>query len=83
MTAAEVAHKAAVCTLEWLHKAEDALVGSTVLTFNGEAGTCKDIRLDGGHGLCFTFDDPPTPFDAVERGGAQRWYPVSTIRSVS
>ena len=75
--------QAAPAILEWLHKAEDALVGSTVRAFNGETGTCKDIRLDGGHGLCFTFDDPPTPFDAVERGGVQRWYPVSTIRSVS
>jgi hypothetical protein len=73
--------QAVVNILDWLHKAEDALVGATVQTFNGEAGTCKGVRLDDHHGLCFTLDDPTHPFDMVERGISQRWYPVSTIRS--
>jgi hypothetical protein len=61
------------------HAAETDLVGSTVQTFNGEAGTCKGVRLDDHHGLCFTFDDPPSLFE----GPSQKWYPVSTIRMKS
>jgi hypothetical protein len=75
--------EAVVNILDWLHKAEDALVGSTVVTFNGEAGTCKGVRLDDHHGLCFTLDDPKIWLDEVDRNTYQRWYPVSTIRSTT
>lgn len=72
---------AATKILEWLHRAERALVGKVIATFNGETGEVRDIRLDEHHGLCFTLDDP-------ERGDAdgalpQRWYPVSTIKQVA
>jgi len=65
-----------------LHAAEVDLVGSTVQTFNGEAGTCKGVRLDDHHGLCFTIDDPRTSLDMYVRD-MRRWYPVSTIRMKS
>ena len=77
---AYVHEKAALRILEWLHHAEDALVGHAVVTFNGEAGTCKEVCLDELHGLCFTIDDPISGFDEIECGVKRRWYPVSTIR---
>lgn len=67
---------AAVAILEWLHKAETALVGKAVVTFNGEAGTVRDIRLDEHHGLCFTLGKHTE--DMIL--GVYNWYPVSTIK---
>ena len=76
--------KAVVSILQWLHLAEDDLIGHVVQTHNGEAGDVKGLRLDDDHGLCFTFDDPLHPFDEVERAVMrQRWFPVSTIRRIS
>ena len=72
--------KAALRIMSYLHVAEDDLVGTTVQTFNGEAGMCKDVKLDDHHGLCFTLDDPVRENG---HGGARRWYPVSTIRMKS
>lgn len=66
--------------LKWFHRAESHLLGNVVSTFNGETGVVKELRLDDVHGLCFTFDDPSHPFDTVERGIVQRFYPVSTIK---
>jgi hypothetical protein len=83
MSRAHMYEKAVVSILQWLHLAEDDLVGHVVQTFNGEAGDIKGLQLDDDHGLCFTFDDPVHPFDAVERGMRQRWFPVSTIRMMS
>lgn len=75
------AHDAAIKILDWLHKAENDLVGETAVTFNGEAGTVRALKLDEHHGLCFTFE--------AERLGrlgdlvSPRYYPVSTIRMKS
>ena len=76
---AHMYEKAVVSILQWLHLAEDDLVGYVVQTFNGEAGDIKGLQLDDDHGLCFTFDDPV----AAELGMRQRWFPVSTIRMKS
>jgi len=75
--------KAVVSILEWLHLAEDDLVGAVVQTFNGEAGAVKGLCLDDHHGLCFTFDDPVDDFVAAALGKTRKWYPVSTIRMKS
>jgi len=75
---AHMYEKAVVSILEWLHLAEEDLVGSIVQTFNGEAGACKGLCLDEAHGLCFTLDDPAHP-----GGVSPRWFPVSTIRMKS
>lgn len=75
-----VYEKAALSILEWFHHAERDLVGRAIVTTSAEAGTIKAIKLDEHHGLCFTLDDPVDAFDAVERGIARRFYPVSTIK---
>jgi hypothetical protein len=64
--------RAALAILEWLHRAEQDLIGRTVVTFNGETGDVRELMLSDHHGLCFTFDPP------VEFG--RRFYPVSTIK---
>lgn len=75
---------AAVRILDWLHHAERDLVGATVATFNGEAGTVQAVRLDEHHGLCFTVDDPdPRVIGRDFNGPKRRYYPVSTIRMKS
>lgn len=71
---------AAVRIVDWLHHAERDLIGSTVVTFSGETGTCKGVQLDDHHGLCFTLDDPIDEFVASELGRSRKWFPVSTIR---
>lgn len=72
--------QAAVRILDWFHRAEADLVGKAVVTFNGEAGTVIEIKLDESHGLCFTIDDPVSGFDEIEVGIKRRWYPVATIK---
>lgn len=62
--------------LDWLHQAEEELRGTAVVTFNGETGTVRAIKLDETHGLCFTMD-AETLIPPCE---ARRFYPVSTIR---
>jgi hypothetical protein len=74
--------RAAVHILDWLHRAETSLVDKAVVTFNGEAGAVRHIRLDESHGLCFTLDEDPKITD-VAALDTRRWYPVSTIRHVS
>lgn len=69
-----IAQEAAVAIMEWLHRAEEDLVGSTIATFNGEAGTVHALKLDEHHGLCFTIDETP----GLPK--LRRFYPVSTIR---
>lgn len=69
---------AATRILDWLHHAERDLMGKAIVTFNGEAGDVKAIKLDEHHGLCFTLDEI-TPSDVPTR----RFYPVSTIRMKS
>lgn len=66
---------ATVHILDWLHHAERDLIGAPIVTFNGEAGTVRRVKLDDHHGLCFTFDKrkPNSTF-------SRRWYPVSTIK---
>lgn len=63
--------KAATAIITWFHMAEDDLVGHTLVHVGGETGTCRAIKLDEIHGLCFTFDEDPI---------ARRWCPVSTIK---
>lgn len=77
-----VSQLAAVKVLEWLHAAEDDLIGATVVTFNGETGVVHAVKLDEHHGLCFSIDQDP---HKVFREGLPpvRWYPVSTIRMKS
>lgn len=75
-----VYEKAALHILDWLHHAERDLKGKAIATFNGEAGTVQEIKLDEHHGLCFTIDNPVTPFDESECGIIRRYYPVSTIK---
>ncbi len=70
-----VYENAALRILDWLHQAERDLIGAPVVTFNGEAGTVKAIKLDEHHGLCFTIDEPVGVID-----DCRRFYPVSTIR---
>lgn len=67
---------AAVRILDWLHHAERDLIGKSALTFNGEAGTVRAIKLDEHHGLCFTIDEPNI------QGHGRRYYPVSTIKQL-
>lgn len=69
-----VYEKAALHILDWLHHAERDLLGKGVITFNGETGTVKAIKLDEHHGLCFTIDT--NSYQTQER----RFYPVSTIK---
>jgi len=71
---------AAIHILDWLHRAEDALVGFVVSTTTGERGIVKEIELDEHHGLCFTFEDPLSGFDIVECGMVRKFYPVSVIK---
>lgn len=78
---AHVYEKAALHILDWLHHAERDLMGKTIVTFNGEAGTVKNVKLDVSHGLCFTIDEPVSGFDEIECGLTRRYYPVSTIKS--
>lgn len=66
--------EAAARIMEWFHRAEDDLLGATVVTFGSEAGTVRGIKLDEHHGLCFTFDEPTLT------GLGRRYCPVSTIR---
>lgn len=75
-----VYERAATKVLQWLHLAEDELVGRAVVTFNGEAGTVHELKLDEHHGMCFTID-PATPSPHYRDG--RRFYPVSTIRMFS
>lgn len=75
-----VYERAATRIIDWLHHAERDLLGRAVATFNGEAGTVKDVKLDNHHGICFTIDEPVSGFDEIECGIIRRWYPVSTIR---
>lgn len=70
---------AAAQILRWLHLAETALLGHTVITFNGETGTVAELRLSEAHGLCFTVDPFHTE-DIAKLGKARRFYPVSTIK---
>lgn len=70
-----VYERAATSIIKWFHLAEEDLVGHTLVTMAGETGTCRAIRLDDLHGLCFTFDSHD-PLSAE----ARRFYPVSTIR---
>lgn len=72
----DITHRAAVHVIDWFHRAEKDILGATIQTFQGEAGTVKEIRLDEAHGLCFTLDEKPKAFDPDIR----RFYPVSTIR---
>lgn len=67
--------QAVVNILDWFHKAESDLVGSPIVTFNGEAGTIKELKLDEHHGLCFTIDEQD-----ITITDTRRFYPVSTIR---
>jgi hypothetical protein len=67
-----VYENAAVEILDWYHRAERDLLDHPIVTFNGEAGTVRAVKLDPLHGLCFTVDDPHL--------GYERFYPVSTIR---
>lgn len=67
--------QAVVGILDWFHKAETDLVGAAIVTFNGEAGTIHELKLDEHHGLCFTVDELDD--DIKDR---RRFYPVSTIR---
>lgn len=76
---AHVHEMAAIRIVDWLHRAEDSLVGRVVTPFAGEADVVKEIRLDDLHGLCFTFEDPVSSFSE----GARRWYPVSTIKDLA
>jgi hypothetical protein len=75
--------KAASAIIAWYHLAEEDLIGHTLVTMNGEAGTCRAIRLDDTHGLCFTMDDPPLHEGGPVLptvAGSRRWYPVSVIK---
>ena len=67
---------AVVRIIDWLHHAERDLIGSTVATFNGDAGIVRGVKLDDHHGLCFTFSDDHGPLALTQRF----WYPVSTIK---
>lgn len=69
--------KATAKVLEWLHLAERDLVGRIVATFNGEAGTIRELKLDELHGICFTMDDE---VEIIEGTAPRRFYPVSTIK---
>ncbi len=71
-----VYEKAATKVMEWLHLAERDLLGRTIATFNGEAGTVRHLALDDHHGICFSFEEPPP----VQNGHTQKFYPVSTIK---
>jgi hypothetical protein len=75
--------KAATSIITWFHLAEDDLVNHTLVLANGETGTCRAIKLDEHHGLCFTIEDPE-PLDGGPMlpnvAAARRWYPVSTIK---
>jgi len=73
------AQQAALAIIDWFHKAEDDLLGSTVQTFNGEIGRVREIKLDEHHGLCFTMDKP----GYAGPSNSPRFYPVSTIRMKS
>lgn len=74
---------AAAGIIEWFVKAENDLLGHTVVRFNGEAGIVQDLKLDEHHGLCFTLDKP-----AILEGGpvlpnvasGRRYFPVATIK---
>lgn len=78
-----VYENAAAGILRWFVEAEDDLLGHTVITFNGEAGTVQDVRLDEHHGLCFTLD-PPTILKGSpmfpDVANSRRYYPVATIK---
>jgi hypothetical protein len=54
-------------------------VGDCIVTFNGDTGAVRGLKLDEHHGLCFTLDDPVDDFVEAECGIFRRWYPVSTI----
>lgn len=71
-----ICHRAAVHIIDWFHRAETDLLSVPVVTFNGEAGTVKELKLDEAHGLCFTMDDKPPGVEPDRR----RFYPVATIR---
>lgn len=64
---------AAIRIVDWLHRAENSLIGRSVVTFSCESNIVKGVRLDDFHGLCFTFDDPSE---------TRRWHPVSTIKEL-
>lgn len=68
-----VYENAASGILKWFVEAEDDLLGHTIVTFNGEAGTVQDMKLDEHHGLCFTLDP-------IEDSVGRRYYPVATIK---
>jgi hypothetical protein len=75
-----VYESAAINIVDWLHRAEDDLIGASIATFNGEAGTVTGLQLDTHHGLCFSID--PEPHKVFRIGeDTVRWYPVSTIRT--
>jgi hypothetical protein len=69
--------------LEWFVKAEDDLLGHTVITFSGEAGTVQDVKLDEHHGLCFTIEMPTIHEGGLvlpDVAGSRRYFPVATIK---
>jgi hypothetical protein len=66
---------AAIRIMDWFHHAERDLIGSPVVTFSGETGTVRELKLDEHHGLCFTID-----MQGPARWFPIRWYPVSTIK---
>lgn len=75
--------KAAARIIEWLHHAEHDLLGRTASTFNGDAGTIYELRLDEHHGLCFTFEKPAILSGGPllpDVGASRRFFPVSTIK---
>lgn len=70
--------RAATAIIHWFHLAEEDLVGHTLITMSGDTGTCRAIRLDDLHGLCFTLDAEASGH--ADPDHYRRWSPVSTIK---